>query len=294
LPLFSDDERKEIGTTYKKVSKEKAIKKGVEYFGPKMKGMIEEVENILLSRNDKQVVVYCWRGGMRSGAVAWLLDLYGFEVFQILGGYKAYRNWVINVFKQPFNLNVVGGYTGSNKTMILHELIERGKQVIDLEGLARHKGSTFGHLGEPSQPSQEQFENNLAQYLLSFDKLQTIYIEDESVRLGLLYIPQDFFIQMQKSKMFFIELPFEERLNNVVKQYGNFDKTQLIEGIKRIEKRLGGLDTKNAINFLNENKISDSFEILLMYYDRYYLKNLEKRKTYSIEIEYINNKSLII
>ena len=122
FPLFSDEERKVVGTTYKQQSREDAIKVGLEYFGPEMRGMVERAESILAQHNKKRkaknktLLVHCWRGGMRSGAVAWLLDLYGFEVYVLSGGYKVFRRWVLAQFERDFKFMMLGGYTGSGKT----------------------------------------------------------------------------------------------------------------------------------------------------------------------------------
>jgi len=147
LPLFTDEERKLVGTLYKQDSREQAIKAGLDYFGLKMRKMVEEVE----AMNSKTVLVHCWRGGMRSAGVAWLLDLYGFKVYTLVGGYKSFRKWVLARFEKPYPFQVVGGYTGSGKTELLKELATKGHTIIDLEGIAHHKGSAFGALGEAAQ-----------------------------------------------------------------------------------------------------------------------------------------------
>ncbi|MFM2394386.1 MAG: tRNA 2-selenouridine(34) synthase MnmH, partial [Bacteroidota bacterium] len=163
IPLFSDIERSEIGTLYKKNSKKAAIKKGLEYYSVKMRAMIEQLENLyaslFLDVDEDPVFIYCWRGGMRSGAVSWLFDLYGFEVYTLTGGYKAYRNWVIQQFGLSYNLKIIAGNTGVGKTKYLSELCAKGMKVIDLERLASHKGSAFGSINMPPQPTQEMFEN---------------------------------------------------------------------------------------------------------------------------------------
>ena len=153
LPLFSDEERSEIGTAYKQVSRENAIKIGLKAFGPKRVNMIEAVE--LLAGKNREVKIYCWRGGMRSGAVAWLLDLYGFKVHVLAGGYKAYRHHALDTLQRTCRFTILGGCTGANKTGLLHQLEKNGAHVIDLEGLAGHKGSAFGNLDLEPQPSQE-------------------------------------------------------------------------------------------------------------------------------------------
>jgi tRNA 2-selenouridine synthase len=211
---------------------------------------------------------------MRSAAVAWLLDLYGFKVFQLTGGYKTYRNWVLAQFIKPYPIKVLGGYTGSGKTEILHVLKKRNHEVIDLEGLAHHKGSAFGAIGQLTQPSQEMFENKLADALCHTNTDQkTLWVEDESQRIGLVIIPVEFLKQMRNSVCHFFVIPFEERLQFIMEGYGEFEIQGLIEATLRIEKRLGGLETKNAIQFFNEKKIKDAFAILLKYYDKWYEKN---------------------
>jgi tRNA 2-selenouridine synthase len=122
LPLFSDEERAVVGTAYKQQNREKAIKIGLDYFGVKMRPMVEAVEALMVGKKKKgpvdgepveenAVLVHCWRGGMRSAGVAWLLDLYGFKVYTLVGGYKAYRNWVLQQFEKKYAFNILGGYT---------------------------------------------------------------------------------------------------------------------------------------------------------------------------------------
>jgi tRNA 2-selenouridine synthase len=216
---------------------------------------------------------------MRSAGVAWLLDLYGFTVYTLAGGYKAYRNWVLAQFIIPYQCKVLGGFTGSGKTETLQSLKALGQPTIDLEGLAHHKGSTFGNLGQPVQPSQEQFENLLAQALYKISASHSyIWLEDESRRIGLVNIPTQLFEQMRKSKLYFLDIPFASRLQFIVSGYGKFEKDQLMSAILRIKKRLGGLETKTAINFLIEDDIESSFNVLLTYYDKLYLKGAYNRE----------------
>jgi len=292
LPLFTDEERKVIGTAYKQESRERAIKIGLECFGKNMLSMVERVEELLKEKksSSREVGVHCWRGGMRSSAVAWLLDLYGFKVYLLAGGYKMYRRWVLQQFEQQYNLGIIGGYTGSNKTGIIHELQKTNEQVIDLEGLANHKGSAFGNLENAKQPSQEQFENLLATQLYhcsSQNGDKKIWLENESQRIGLLNIPQSFFKLFNAQSVYFIDVPFEERLKNLVQLYGNYSKESLINAIMRITKKLGGLEAKTAINFLLDDDIYSCFSLLLKYYDKLYLKTAEKRKQDEKQITYI-------
>lgn len=283
LPLFNDEERKIIGTTYKQESRQKAIKYGLKYFGVSMVSMVETVEALLqihkpniADEHNKTILLHCWRGGMRSAAVAWLLELYGFKVYTLIGGYKAYRHWVLQQFTTNLNLKIIGGYTGSGKTKLLHYLQKNGATIIDLEALANHKGSAFGGLGKSPQPTQEMFENLLATKIDTIKKESSIvWIENESRRIGNLIIPETFFKTIQSKEIYFLNIPFEERLKHIIEEYGKFTTDNLINTILRIKKRLGGLETKNAINYLLENNVEACFSILLMYYDKWYLKNYD-------------------
>ena len=291
LPLFSNEERAIIGTTYKKQSREAAIKAGLPLFGNKMLGMIETVESWMSEKQKNNasakptIYIHCWRGGMRSAAVAWLLDVYGYKVIQLTGGYKAYRNWVLAQFNIPYSCKVLGGYTGSGKTEILQELQKRKYSVIDLEGLAHHKGSAYGAIGQAIQPSQEMFENSLAHSLLEQNKNKgPIWIEDESQRIGTVLIPTPLFQLMRNSTCYFLTIPFEERLNFILEGYGKFDKQSLMNATLRIQKRLGGLETKTAINHIIEGEFKEAFFILLKYYDKWYEKNVNKEPLPKIEL----------
>jgi tRNA 2-selenouridine synthase len=281
LPLFSDEERKQIGTAYKQESRKKAIKYGLDFFGVKMRSMVEEVEKILKSfspgKPSNAVIVHCWRGGMRSSAVAWLLDFFGFDVYLLEGGYKSYRNWVLQQFDKPYDFNIVGGYTGSGKTEILRSLQQKGHAMIDLEGLANHKGSAFGALGQPEQPKQEMFENLLA-WALYKNRENFFWLEDESQRIGSLNIPHSFWATMRTKQVCFLDIPFEQRLNHINTGYGALEKELLINAIERIQKRLGPLETKTAIRFLKDDNVKECFRILLSYYDKTYQKALQNRE----------------
>jgi tRNA 2-selenouridine synthase len=291
LPLFDNDERAMIGTTYKKQSREAAIKAGLPLFGNKMLSMVETVESwIAAAQKDNDLTkptlyVHCWRGGMRSAAMAWLLDLYGYKVIQLTGGYKAYRNWVLAQFTIPYSLKVLGGYTGSGKTEILQALDKRNYAVIDLEGLAHHKGSAFGAIGQLPQPSQEMFENILATKLWEVNKNnKPIWIEDESQRIGTVLIPTPLFHLMRNSTCYFMTIPFEQRLAFIVEGYGKFDAQSLIEATERIQKRLGGLETKNAVAHIMQGELKEAFSILLKYYDKWYEKNAKNEVLPKIEL----------
>lgn len=295
FPLFSDEERKEVGTTYKQQSREAAIKIGLDYFGLKMRKMVEAAESLAqqyaathAAAEKNTLLVHCWRGGMRSAGVAWLLDLYGFKVYTLMGGYKSFRHWVLAQFEKSYPFILIGGYTGSGKTHLLAALQQRGQTIIDIEGLAQHKGSAFGNLGMPPQPTQEMFENQLAFALYhAMEKISAantiekkfIWLEDESQRVGDLNIPLPLWKQMQAAPLVLLDIPFEARLKHILAEYGDKDKERMINAIMRIKKRLGGLEAKNAINALLEDDTEACFRILLRYYDKQYQRALEKRAT---------------
>lgn len=280
LPLFSDEERARVGTLYKQQGRERAIREGLDFFGPKMRTMVETVDKLpgIRKQEKNTVVIHCWRGGMRSAGVAWLLDLYGFEVYTLVGGYKAYRRWVLNAFENKYNFHILGGYTGTGKTDIIKELKESGQQVIDLEFLASHRGSAFGALGQDAQPSQEMFENKLATELHRLDPAGVCWLEDESQRIGKLNIPHTLWKTIRARPVYFVEMPAERRLEYITEHYGMFSKEQLGAAIERIRQKLGGLETQNALQFLEEGNIRACFSILLAYYDKLYLKSLGQRE----------------
>ncbi len=289
LPLFNNDERAVVGTIYKQQSRELAIKKGLEYFGPKMKDMVVFAEDLIAKTDpsNKTLLIHCWRGGMRSAGIAWLLDLYGFKVYTLVGGYKAFRNWVLAQFLNEEKFRVLGGFTGSGKTIVLSALKEKGAAVVDLEGIAGHKGSAFGNIGLPKQPSQEMFENKLAVSIFQVKKekpTEEIWLEDESQRIGSVNIPQPMWEHIRSCRVLFLDIPFPQRVNYLVDTYGKLNKFELGEAIKRIQKRLGGLETKTALAFLEQENIHDCFSILLKYYDKQYSKGLESRPSPKPEV----------
>ena len=170
-------------------------------------------------------------------------------------------------------------YTGSGKTPVLEAMLKKGENVIDLEGLAHHKGSAFGALGMPKQPRQEMFENKLSLKLYDAAQQQKpIWVEDESQRIGEVNIPINLWRQMRAQTLYFLDIPFEERLKHITAEYGKQEKEKLVNAIIRIKKRLGGLEAKEAVGALIEDRTEDSFRILLSYYDKQYLKAMHNRE----------------
>jgi tRNA 2-selenouridine synthase len=281
FPLFSDEERAEIGTIYKQVGKKEALLLGLERVGPRMSSFLEMAEKF----HDKQpLALYCWRGGKRSESMAWLLDFGGFDVLQLVGGYKAYRRHVLNFLSNVrANLIVLGGRTGTGKTQILHELRTRGEQIIDLEDLANHKGSAFGSLGEHNQPSNEHFENLLFHELNSLDLSRRVWVENESQSIGVNYIINDFWRLMKTSPLVNIQVESEMRLKNILEVYAQYEKEDLKSCFSKIKKKIGGQNVKEAIGALDKGDYQKAVEIALWYYDKTYDHCLKKNKSSIVE-----------
>jgi tRNA 2-selenouridine synthase len=275
LELFTDEERAIVGTVYKKESKESAFAVGYKFVKPKLRDFISKSIEIAPK---KEVAIHCWRGGMRSNAFADHLIENGFEkVYVIEKGYKAFRSYVLQFFEKPFELKILGGYTGTGKTEILHSLKKKGQQVIDLEGLANHRGSAFGGIDLPPQPTSEQFENNLFSIIRSLNPTLPIWIEDESRLIGQVSIPDSFYLQMRIMPVYFLDVPVQERTKHLVQTYANLSHNKLADAISRITKRLGYDNAKFAQEQLENKNYYKVVEITLFYYDKYYLKGLKSR-----------------
>ncbi|MDA3880172.1 MAG: tRNA 2-selenouridine(34) synthase MnmH [Prolixibacteraceae bacterium] len=291
IPLFSNDERAHVGTVYKQQSKEDAIKLGYKYVTPKLQWFIDESIKVAPGR---EVVVHCWRGGMRSQSFAQHLSENGFSNVQVIkGGYKSYRHFVLNTFEKEYCLRILGGYTGSGKTYILQELKKIGEQVIDLERLANHKGSAFGGINQPQQPTVEQFENNLHEQWLKLDHSKPIWLEDESHNIGADKIPMPLYLQMRNSQLFFLDIPNTERAKHLVGEYANCNIEKLAESIHKIAKRLGFQNEKLAIEMLEQENFYDVAFITLHYYDKSYMKGMSARNkdmVHTIKLDYVNHK----
>jgi tRNA 2-selenouridine synthase len=274
IPLFSDEERAAVGTTYKKEGKDKAVVLGLEFVGPKMADIVRKCSALSKKR---QIRVHCWRGGMRSQSVAWLLKQAGFDVEVLPGGYKSYKQEVRDFFEQKLKLLVLGGPTGSGKTKILHQLQALGQQVIDLEGLANHRGSSFGSLGQAAQPSTEHFENLLAFELLQLDCTRLIWVEDESRKIGTAVVNTAFWAQIHQADRVVVKIPREERIERLVEEYGAFPKDELAAAVTRIGKKLGPQHLKAALEQLEEGNLAEVARASLEYYDKAYAYSATKR-----------------
>ena len=278
IPLFDNEERSIIGTIYKNYGREKAVIKGLEFVANKIENIVNnliEALNFYKSNNNTKseeptIKIYCARGGMRSLSISWLLEKYNLKNITLKGGYKTYRKWTLDSFNKDWELVVIGGKTGTGKTKLLKILKENNNQIIDLEGLACHRGSTFGGLGMKKQPSNEQFENLIAEELKSFKKNKKIFVEAESANIGKCKIPHEFFSQMKKAERIEIIKSESNRLEELIKTYSIFEEQDLIDAVMRIKKRLGPQRTKIAIESIKNKDWESVCKSVLEYYDKCY------------------------
>ncbi|MCL1822196.1 MAG: tRNA 2-selenouridine(34) synthase MnmH [Prolixibacteraceae bacterium] len=266
IPLFSDEERAAVGTAYVQEGRSEAVLQGLEFTGKKMRVLCESA----FALNSRQLLIYCWRGGMRSQSMSWLFEVAGLQCFVLGGGYKIFRRAVLDEMATPRRLHILSGYTGSGKTEILAELKNFGQQVIDLEALANHRGSAFGGLGQAPQPTVEQFENMLFAELQKTDKTQPLWLEDESINIGKIQITHSFFDLMKQAMTLQITVSQPERIRRLVREYGGFEYPLLAEAIKKIEKRTGSDRCQQALKLCAAGELAQVAKILLDYYDKAY------------------------
>jgi tRNA 2-selenouridine synthase len=275
LPLFSDQERAELGTAYKQQGRQVAVQLGLKLVGPKLPDLAQAL--LELAEAGKTLRLYCWRGGMRSGSMAWLASTLELPVLLLQGGYKSYRRWVLETFEQPWPLLVLGGRTGTGKTDLLLALRQRGEAVVDLEGLANHRGSSFGGLGLPPQPSTEHYENLLAASLTASAGQAPIWLEAESAQVGRCRIPAGLWRQMGEAPAVEIQRPMAERVEQLVSVYGNQGEEPLRLATERIARRLGPQRTATALGAIASQDWAAACRQMLDYYDRCYDNELSRR-----------------
>lgn len=275
VPLFADAERAEIGTVYVREGRQPAVMLGLAKVGPRLAELGARLTE-LAARADGELLIHCWRGGMRSASVAWLAETLDCRVTTLMGGYKSFRRWVIGTTGEGLQIRVVAGLTGTGKTLVLQALAARGEHVIDLEKLAHHKGSAFGDLGEEKQPTQEQFENDLAMAWRATSSDAPVWVEDESRSIGRCVLPEAFWRTKQGSVFHVLELPTEVRLAHLCEVYGRYPAEVLTARIEGIRKRLGGLRTAAAVDAVRAGEVAQACRIVLGYYDPSYTTAIQK------------------
>jgi tRNA 2-selenouridine synthase len=276
IPVLNNEERKQVGTDYKRRGKEDAIRTGHRLVEPKLNEMVLNTRQL---SPEGEILVYCWRGGLRSEKFCAFMEQEGMKTHRLHGGYKSYRHAAIETFNEKFPLIVIGGKTGCGKTEILEHLREAGEQVIDLEAMANHKGSAFGGLMKSGQPTTEQFQNELFEILRSIDRSRPVWIEDESISIGRVFVPEAFWKQKAAAPVIQIEMSAENRINRLVEEYGPADRSEFQSSMEKIAERLGGKEFKAASQLLQSGDLHGTIEILLTYYDKTYNYSLEKKNT---------------
>lgn len=275
IPLLNNQERIAVGTDYKQRGQYEAIKTGFRLVGPRLLDIINEAEKV---SENKEFLVHCWRGGMRSNNFCQFVAMAGIKTHSLKGGYKAYRHKVLDSFKNPLKLVLLTGCTGSGKSDVLRALKLCGEQVIDLEILASHKGSAFGGLFMNPQPTTEQFQNELFEEILLLDPNRRIWVEDESIAIGHIFLPREFWEQMTNSPLVQMDVNKEVRIHRLVTEYGGADQSEFLAIMSKITKKLGGQNFKLAKELLQQNDMPAVMNILLTYYDKAYLNSIDKRR----------------
>jgi tRNA 2-selenouridine synthase len=236
-PVLDNDERREVGTTDKQVSPFDARKAGAALVARRIADLIDR--QVHDKPREWQPLVYCWRGGKRSGTLAWFLDQIGFRTHVLHGGYKAFREQVraqLETLPQRFDFTVIAGRTGSGKTRLLQALIDEGAQVLDLEALARHRGSVLGGLPHDPQPTQKAFDTALWHALQTFDPTRPVFVESESRKIGAVAVPEALLSRMRADgRVVMVEMADDARVQLLLEEYGFF--------AQQLERFCGHLDT---------------------------------------------------
>lgn len=274
IPLFDDSQRAEVGTLYKNEGTEKAVLRGIDLAAPQMSAKLSRAIGLA---PDRELLVHCWRGGMRSEAMAWLFSTGGITPMLLGGGYKAYRNHILTDLGRSRKYIILGGLTGSGKTELLKHMMSAGAQVTDLERLASHRGSAFGALGQPPQPSSEHFANLLYDDLSGKNDDTRIWLEDESRNIGTVFMPDGFFEQMQTVPVVALMMSIETRMPRLLQEYTSFPSDQIEASVMKISKRLGGDRTREALDAIKRDDYGTAIKITLEYYDKSYTYGLTRR-----------------
>lgn len=283
IPLFSDDQRAVVGTLYKQKGKPEAIRVGLELVGPQLTQYIEQAHTICTATRSNILLVYCARGGMRSKSFCMLLATCGYTVYQLIDGYKGFKQHLRTQAEKPYTIILLGGKTGCGKTALLQELKQQGEQIIDLENLAHHKGSVFGGIHQPEQPTQEQFIVNCLSALITCDPKKSIWIEKESYKIGNLSIPSQLWNLMSTAPVVYIDIPRAQRLENSIAEYGTTTCETLKTCVQALVKKLGGARTQKLCAELDAGNVAAVATALLDYYDQTYTFNLEKNKNTQVK-----------
>ena len=288
VPIFSDDERIEVGTLYKQEGKAQARTRGVDLVAPKIPALLAAIREAHI-RGTGPVIVFCWRGGMRSRAMTAFLELAGVPARQLIGGHKAFRRLVLDDLDAGSwgRVLVLRGMTGVGKTVMLTRLAEEGFPVIDLEGLANHRGSAFGGLGLPDQPGQKMFDALLREELIRFQDSEYILVEGESRHIGRLQVPPRLFSAMQQEPSIWLDASLDFRVRCILDDYPAIDQARLTfeRPIRALKERLGNDKVTQLLDLLHNGTWDELVrELMVNYYDPLYQHTFpEKRIEVAVE-----------
>lgn len=290
LPVLDDEERAAVGTAHARSGAEGAVHLALRLAGPQLAAKLARARVLIREGagvpptdtgrrkpSDKNVLIHCWRGGMRSQALAWLLETGGYTVHVLGGGYKAYRTWARACLARPAPVLILGGMTGSGKTAMLAELARLGAQVIDLEGLAGHRGSAFGGVGLQGQPGNEWVENALAERWRTLSPDRPVWLEDEDRRIGSVSLCGEFFEHIRTGPLVLVDVPFATRVERLVRMYAAPGcRDALIACVERLRARLGDEAARRCAADIRADHYREAVTVLLTYYDALYARQINK------------------
>jgi tRNA 2-selenouridine synthase len=289
FPLFENEERARIGTLYNHAGSDEAVLLGLEIIGPRLREYAEKARALAPAG---KALLYCWRGGMRSNSLAWLLNTSGMKCRTLQGGYKSYRRFLLEKLADPLKYILVGGMTGTGKTDIIHELKRLGEQVLDLEELASHKGSAFGAVGMGNQPTQEQFENELFKAWVALKPDKPVWLEDESVRIGRLFVPTPLYTRMQQAPVILVTSSLENRIRRLIRDYSIASPEVLTAIFTGLKKRLGEERMLEALEMVKSAQYAVAARIALHHYDKVYARQLGEKNNRLVHNLDLDNKNL--
>jgi tRNA 2-selenouridine synthase len=282
VPLFTDEERAIVGTAYKQVGKQDAVELGLDMVANKIESFLNEL--MALAGPDRRLAIHCWRGGMRSGSVAKLLQVVGITPILLSGGYKAYRNEVLALLEQlaTHPMLVLNGRTGSGKTEVIRHLVDCGDGALDFEGIASHRGSALGDMNiVKPQPTQQNFENQLASDYFPIQNVKTIIVEIEQ-DIGTIRMPPKLRNHVATSDMVLLERPMEDRIAHLQKEYasnwGEIEDSQFLARMKHLSKHIQGPIYNNILEHISRREFPQAITLLLNHrYDRCYDKSIARQ-----------------
>ncbi len=276
IPIFDDDERAEVGYTYKNIGVDAAKDLGLSIASKKLPDIVKKIRS--LYTNKHTLILYCWRGGMRSRSIVSILELMGIPSFQLVGGYKGYRRHILDAleaFTVKPQIVLLCGSTGVGKSALLHSLANHNIPVIDLEQLANHRGSSFGQVGMGIPETAQNFDAKILEQLQMYNNSPYIVVECESKRIGNVYLPDCLYTKMKTGLKILLYADMEVRISRLIEEYTNNmhnrNMEELLTSLASLGKRLGKKVITQLTTDLKEGRLRNVVKVLLVdYYDPLY------------------------